>query len=73
MHFVEWLEQQTNRDDKVGDLARDVQIDPAFPREDCLEGIQDYMREHGSEAAFAATNVAILEWTLELENSNRIH
>jgi hypothetical protein len=29
--FREWLSQQTGREDRVGDLARDADRDPCFP------------------------------------------
>jgi uncharacterized protein YozE (UPF0346 family) len=42
--FYQWLQQQVDRDDQVGDLAKDVRRDPNFEgHSEALETASDYL------------------------------
>jgi hypothetical protein len=41
--FIQWLKQQRDRDDPVGDLARDAASDRRFPRSNSLVRLQAYL------------------------------
>lgn len=53
--FFDWLSAQAERDDPVGDLAKDTQRDPLLPTDGDLEAVREYFSSKGShvEDAFA--------------------
>ncbi len=65
MRFGDWLPFQVDRDDPVGDIARDLLEDPYAPRDaETLQEIEDYLRRlHASRQALAALRDAWAEWS----------
>ena len=64
MTFYVWLTHNKERDDHIGDFARDVQADPTFPQQAKTLGA---MLEHlavklASPAAVSALHAAYAEW-----------
>ena len=53
MSFAEWLRGQRQRDDPVGDLARDASADPGFPPGDGqVDTCADYLLAQNSAECF---------------------
>lgn len=49
--FAAWLATQTDRDDSIGDLARDAGNDSGFPRGQVgLDGVLEHLRRMGANA-----------------------
>lgn len=62
--FQSWLATQGDRDDPVGDLARDVRADPDWPGFDDLPVLRGYLRNGGAAPeALDALARAFGEWT----------
>jgi len=68
--FLSWLLSQTNRDDPIGDLARDFQADSARPATNAsIEEIRTYLEDlRVSDAALRALDRAIEEYIREMCN-----
>ncbi len=62
--FTDWLLQQADRDDPVGDLASDVARDPDWPASSrSLSRLLVYLRNRGAcEGAIQALRTAWGEW-----------
>jgi hypothetical protein len=63
--FRAWLRAQRHRDDGVGDLVRDVLVDPQLARRHLTPGgLLRYLEEeaHASEACLAATEQLVREY-----------
>ncbi|MBE3597759.1 MAG: hypothetical protein IMX02_02800 [Limnochordaceae bacterium] len=65
--FTGWLRRQWRRDDPVGDLARDVRLDPDWPgRARRPQTYRRYLEQCGAcEGALRALERAWVEWRLE--------
>ena len=65
--FYNWLQQQVDRDDRIGDLAKDVRRDQNFERHsEEIEVACDYLDSNGYHfAASAALEEAWDEWEAE--------
>lgn len=63
--FYDWLMEQTERSDEVGDLARDAASDPEFPSDPRpLVRYHDYLRAHQAPpVVHAALDRAWREWS----------
>ncbi|QTA88836.1 YozE family protein [Desulfonema magnum] len=63
MTFFKWLQNQSERDDMIGDLARDVRLDKTFPKSSSLEKIRNHLESSGAcEGAVSALEMAYTEW-----------
>jgi uncharacterized protein YozE (UPF0346 family) len=64
--FYPWLLRQAERADPIGDLAREAQQDPAWPkRTDALPRLDRYLRDRGAGgAARRALRRAYGEWLI---------
>ena len=62
--FTDWLLQQADRDDPVGDLSRDVARDPDWPGSSrSLSRLLVYLHNRGAcEGAIAVLRAAWREW-----------
>jgi len=60
MTFMTWLSQQIDRDDPVGDLARDARDDDKAPRS--VGAFERYIQRVGCLGAQKACAGAIREW-----------
>ena len=68
--FRQWLLKQSKREDKVGDIARDVQADPNFPHgrlttkaKTIKKTCREYLESHyTSDAVQGALSAAIDEY-----------
>lgn len=63
--FLAWLQAQTDRDDPIGDLAKDVLSDPCLPVADCgFTALRSHVKwtHHASAAALDALDRAYAEW-----------
>jgi len=63
--FKQWLRSQKNRNDPIGDFARDAMVDPDFPKYVCKspDKIADYLESHNACAgAIAAFNAGWQEF-----------
>ncbi len=66
--FLEWLADQSNRRDAIGDLARDTRADPDWPPvgKPSRSRLRSYLEAHGAiPAAIAALDAAWDEWDVE--------
>lgn len=63
MTFQTWLVKQVDRDDPIGDLARDVDADPYAPGG--FYPLRAYIRSIGCPKACDALGAAIREWRRE--------
>jgi hypothetical protein len=64
MTFTAWLRKQVWRDDPVGDLARDVVVDPTWPRTRGYFGFHLYLRKLAAcEGAQRTLSQAWAEWS----------
>lgn len=62
LSFYRWLMWNVTRQDRIGDLARDVEADPRFPQHATqLNELRMYM-QHASIAALECLSIAWLEW-----------
>jgi len=53
--FIVWLRDQTKRKDAIGELAKAVRIDPAFPRAGSADDVRSRFGKVGADGdAFAA-------------------
>lgn len=50
MTFTEWLKGQLDRDDPIGDFARDVGEDPGWPQDGKLLDFELYLYRLGAES-----------------------
>ncbi len=60
--FRVWLFQQVDRDDPVGDVARDVKADPWFQQPRLPRAIEAYISSVGCSGAVAVLQRALSEW-----------
>ena len=44
MTFAAWVKKQADRDDPLGDFARDCVADPDWPERGTLDGYREYLR-----------------------------
>jgi hypothetical protein len=65
--FTGWLKLQGDRDDPIGDLARDVALDPRWPlRAKTVEAYERYLARRGADPdAIAALFDAWAEYDAE--------
>jgi hypothetical protein len=62
--FGKWLLDQTDRNDRVGDLARDASRDRDWPQARSLRGFQEYLRRRKvGEAVLESLGEAWAEWS----------
>lgn len=48
MTFKKWLKQFIYEDSPIGDLARDNELDPAFPNSNSYYRLYDYLRRQNA-------------------------
>ena len=66
--FRKWLRKQAKRDDAVGDIARDVKVDPGLSGRVLLTffDLESYLRSVDADpAAIQAAREAWSEWFIE--------
>jgi hypothetical protein len=64
MTFTSWLRKQIRRDDPVGDLARDVVVDPTWPHTRGYFGFHWYLQKiRACEGAQRSLSQAWAEWS----------
>ena len=65
--FTNWLSLQAERQDPIGDLARDVAVDPRWPRSaKTVESYEQYLAQRGADPnAIAALFDAWAEYDAE--------
>ncbi len=61
-NFTKWLEKQAERDDVVGDLARDAACDTHFPRDAEPQEVVRYVAGRSAGEVGRATLEAWVEW-----------
>jgi hypothetical protein len=68
LSFEAWLDRQRDRDDGVGDLARDAHIDPRWPEGWRIVGLHEHLVSWGAcEGAHQSLERAWREWEMELD------
>src|SRR4051794_22243388 len=62
--FIRWLEEQRDRNDATGDIARELANDPCLPADDKLELVLTHLRErhHAPALELAALAQAWATW-----------
>lgn len=69
LDFEEWLDRQRDRDDSVGDLARDVRVDPCWPAGCRIVRLHEHLAWWGAcEGAHRSLEQAWREWEMELDH-----
>ena len=61
--FTDWLLDQADRDDPIGDVARDASKDKSFPK-GSPDDVRGYLRHRSSAACREALEDAIEEYQL---------